>query len=504
MNTPGATASKGARDTIERLTAQGHLVGDGWSATDSGGRYAHHDPATGRLQAEVALGGATEITRAVDAATAAAPGWRALSLERRAQILYRLADLLTADDPAAALLNARDNGTPISTMRPGLYAASWVRYYAGWVDKVDGHVVPVSGGLDYVLPEPYGVIGAIVPWNGPMMGMGQKVAPALAAGNCVVAKPPEIAPFGALRFAELALEAGLPPGVLNVVTGGAEAGQALVRDPRVGKVSFTGGHVTARVVMVAAAETLKPLALELGGKSANIVFPDADLETAATLGVLLGVGLLSGQGCALPTRMYVHDDVYDEVVERLIAQAVALTVGDPSDPSTFMGPVVNESACRRILGVIGRATSENSGRLLTGGERMEGDLADGYFIQPTIFGDVVHGSDLAANEVFGPVLSVLRFRDEAEVIAKANDSHFGLGAYLHTRDIGRAHRVAAQLEAGMVIVNGPPGMSPGAPFGGYKQSGFGREGGRWGIDEFLQQKNVFIGETREVQRVRTP
>ncbi|MCU1393435.1 MAG: aldA 4 [Ilumatobacteraceae bacterium] len=485
-----------AAGTIERLTAQGHLIGDDWSAGDSAGRYAHHDPATGALQAEVALGGAIEITAAVDAAAAAGPAWRAMPLEDRAAILHRLADLLVANDKSSALLNARDNGTPISAMRPGQYAASWVRYYAGWVDKVGGHVVPTSGGLDYVLPEPYGVIGAIVPWNGPMMGMGQKVAPALAAGNTVVAKPPEIAPFGALRFAELALEAGLPPGVLNVVTGGADAGQALVRDPRVGKVSFTGGHVTARAVMVAAAETLKPLALELGGKSANIIFPDADLDTAAFLSVLLGVGLLSGQGCALPTRLYVHDDVYDEVVDRLVAQAAALTVGDPSEPATFTGPVVNAAACTRILGVIERAKSDGAGTLLSGGGRPEaltGNLDGGYFIAPTIFGDVVHGSHLAANEVFGPVLSVLRFSTEDEVVAKANDSHFGLGAYLHTRDIGRAHRMAARLEAGMVIVNGPPGMSPGAPFGGYKQSGFGREGGRWGIEEFLQQKNVFIG-----------
>ena len=481
--------------TIERLTKQGHLIGDEWTASDAGGHYSHHDPNTGRLQAEVALGGAAEITRAVDAATAAGPAWRAMPLEERAAILFRLADLLVANDPESALLNARDNGTPISTMRPGLYAASWVRYYAGWVDKVEGHVVPVSNGLDYVLPEPFGVIGAIVPWNGPMMGMGQKVAPALAAGNAVVAKPPEIAPFGALRFAELALEAGLPPGVLNVVTGGAEAGQALVRDRRVGKVSFTGGHVTARAVMITAAETLKPLALELGGKSANIVFPDADLDTAAMLAVLFGVGVLSGQGCALPTRLYVHDDVYDDVVERLIAQTAAMAVGDPSDPASFMGPVVTEVSCKRILGVIARAESEGSGRLLTGGTRMGGSLTDGYYVAPTIFGDVVHGSDLATNEVFGPVLSVLRFTDEDEVVAKANDSAFGLGAYLHTTDISRAHRVAGKLEAGMVIINGLPGMSPGAPFGGYKQSGFGREGGRWGIEEFLQQKNVFIAGT---------
>jgi aldehyde dehydrogenase (NAD+) len=497
MSAPGSAATEPAATdpaaTIERLARQGHLIGEDWTPSATGGHYDHHDPTTGALQAAVPLGGCDEIDSAVGAARAAAPGWQAIPLEERAAILHRLADLLVAGDDGAAALNARDNGTPISTMRPGLYAAAWVRYYAGWVDKLDGRVVPVSGaGFDYVVPEPYGVIGAIVPWNGPMMGMGQKVGPALAAGNAVVAKPPEIAPFGALRFAELALEAGVPPGVLNVVAGGAEAGEALVRHPDVGKVSFTGGHITARKVMAVAAETLKPLALELGGKSANIVFADADLDVAVPTAVMFGIGVLSGQGCALPTRLYVHDDVYDEVAERLVAQAEGMAVGDPLDPAVFMGPVINEPACQRILGVIERARSEGSGSLLCGGERLDGELADGYFVAPTIFGDVDDSSDLAVNEVFGPVLAVMRFRDEDDVVARANASHFGLGAYLHTRDVARAHRVARRLEAGMVIINGLPGMSPGAPFGGYKQSGFGREGGRWGIDEFVQQKNVFI------------
>jgi acyl-CoA reductase-like NAD-dependent aldehyde dehydrogenase len=481
-----------AAHMIERLAAQGHLIGHAWATGASAGHYAHHDPATGELQAQVPLGGAPEIDAAVSAAVEGAATWRATPLEERAAVLFRLADLLEAHDDESAHLNARDNGTPVTTMRPGLYTAAWVRYYAGWVDKLVGEVVPVSSGFDYVVPEPYGVVGAIVPWNGPMMGMGQKVAPALAAGNAVVCKPPEIAPFGALRFAELALEAGLPPGVLNVVVGGADAGQALVRDPRVGKVSFTGGHVTARAVMAAAAETVKPLALELGGKSANIVFPDGDLATAAMLAALFGIGLLSGQGCALPTRLFVHDDVYDEVVEQVVATAEGLVVGDPSDPSVFMGPVVTEGACERILGVIDRARGEGSGRLLTGGVRLGGDRASGYYVAPTVFGDVEHGSDLATNEVFGPVLSILRFSTEDEVVAKANDTHFGLGAYLHTRDSARVHRMAARLAAGMVVVNGLPGMAPGAPFGGFKQSGFGREGGRWGIEEFVQYKNVFI------------
>jgi len=245
--------------------------------------------------------------------------------------------------------------------------------------------------------------------------------------------------------------------------------------------------------MAAAAETLTPLTFELGGKSANIVFPDADLDVATSMAAMLGAVLLSGQGCALPTRLYVHDDVYDDVVARVVAQIESVAVGDPFDPSVLMGPVVSERSCTRILGVIQRAIDEGAGTLLTGGRRLDGALADGYFVAPTVFGDVDHDSSLAREEIFGPVLSVLRFHDEDEVVAKANDSDFGLSAYLHTRDSSRAHRVARRLEVGTVIVNGFPGMSPGAPFGGVKQSGFGREGGRAGIEEFVRRKNIVFG-----------
>jgi acyl-CoA reductase-like NAD-dependent aldehyde dehydrogenase len=476
---------------VQELAARGHIVGDGHSTGASGGTYAHHNPATGVLQAEVPLGGAAEVDDAVAAARAARATWRAVPMSERMAILHRLAGLLEANDDEACAINALDNGTPISGMRSGAYTAAWTRYYAGWIDKLDGEVVPVAGdALDVVLPEPYGVIGAIVPWNGPMMGMGQKAVPALAAGNTVVVKPPELAPFGALRFAELALEAGLPAGALNVVVGSAAAGDALVRHPHVDKVSFTGGCATARSVMAAASETLTPLTFELGGKSANIVFADADLDVATSMAAMLGAVLLSGQGCALPTRLYVHDDVYEEVVARVVAQIEAVKVGDPFDPVVVMGPVVNAAACDRILGVIARAVDEGAGTVLTGGKRLE---RDGYFVAPTVFGDVDHDSSLAREEIFGPVLSVLRFHDEDEVVTKANDSAFGLSAYVHTRDGARGQRVARALEVGTVIVNGFPGMSPGAPFGGVKQSGFGREGGRAGIEEFVRRKNVVFG-----------
>jgi aldehyde dehydrogenase (NAD+) len=489
-----AVDAAAATALVEALAARGHVIGGQRSTGDSGGVYEHHNPATGVLQAKLPLAGAAEVDDAVAVARGSRAEWRAMPMPERMAILYHLADLLEAHDDEACAINALDNGTPTSAMRSGAYTAAWTRYYAGWVDKLDGEVVPVAGDvLDVVLPEPYGVIGAIVPWNGPMMGMGQKAVPALAAGNTVVVKPPELAPFGALRFAELALEAGLPPGVLNVVVGGAAAGDALVRHPDVDKVSFTGGCATARLVMAAAAETLTPLTFELGGKSANIVFPDADLDGATSMAAMLGAVLLSGQGCALPTRLYVHDDVYDDVVARVVAQIEAVPVGDPFDPAVLMGPVVSERACERILGVILRAVDEGAGTLLTGGERLGGALAGGYFVAPTVFCDVDHDSSLAREEIFGPVLSVLRFHDEDEVVEKANDSPFGLSAYLHTRDSARAQRIARRLDVGTVIVNGFPGMSPGAPFGGVKQSGFGREGGRAGIEEFVRRKNVVFG-----------
>jgi aldehyde dehydrogenase (NAD+) len=280
--------------------------------------------------------------------------------------------------------------------------------------------------------------------------------------------------------------------VLNVVVGDAVAGAALVGHRSVDKISFTGGSTTARTLMAAAARNLTPLALELGGKSPNIVFPDADLDRAASVAAHLGTALLAGQGCALPTRTYVHHDVYDEVVAKIAAAVASLAVGDPLDPASFVGPVVTEAAMIRILGVIDRAAADGA-TLLVGGGRLGGDLADGWFVAPTVFGDVDHDSDLARHEVFGPVQAVIRFTSDDEVLTAANDSSFGLGAYLHTRDVGRIQRFVREIEAGTVIVNALGGISPTTPFGGYKQSGFGREGGRAGIEEMVRRKTVLIG-----------
>jgi aldehyde dehydrogenase (NAD+) len=308
----------------------------------------------------------------------------------------------------------------------------------------------------------------------------------------VVVKPPEVSPFGSLRFAELALEAGLPPGVLNVIVGGASTGAALVAHPGIDKITFTGGSATARTLMAAAARNLTPLALELGGKSPNIIFPDADLDAAATMAARVGTALLAGQGCALPTRTYIHHEAYDAVVEKILRQLESLTVGDPLDPVTVVGPVVTEAALLRILGVVDRATNEGA-ILLTGGTRLGGALAPGWFMAPSVLGDVDQGSELAQHEVFGPVQAILRFRSDDEVLALANDSPFGLAAYLHTTDNERIRRFVRELECGTVIVNGAGSVSPSTPFGGYKQSGFGREGGRAGIEEMLHSKTVFLG-----------
>ena len=441
------------------------------------------------MQAEVGLGGATDIDDAVAAARRAQPAWAALGPAGRSELLGRLADLIDAHRGEVGELGALDNGTPVSVLRPGRYTAAWVRFYAELVTTVTDEEIAVRRGAASVRLVPYGVVGVVPPWNGSMVGMGQKCGPALAAGNTVVVKPPELAPFGMLRFGELALEAGIPAGVVNIVVGGATAGTALAGHPGVDKLTFTGGTVTARAVMAAAAPNLTPLALELGGKSPNIVFDDADLDTAALVAAMAGTAMLSGQGCALPTRTYVHEDVYDDLVARVLTTLAGCAVGDPLDPATMVGPVVSESAMERILGVIDRAAADGA-TLLTGGGRLGGEFAAGWFVAPTVFGDVDHDSDLARNEVFGPVQAILRFSTEDEVLAKANDSPFGLAAYVHTADPDRLHRCVDRLASGVVMTNGLGELGPATPFGGFAQSGFGREGGRAGYEEMTQRTTV--------------
>jgi acyl-CoA reductase-like NAD-dependent aldehyde dehydrogenase len=320
--------------------------------------------------------------------------------------------------------------------------------------------------------------------------IGLTVAPVLAAGNALVLKPSELAPYAYLRFGELCLEAGLPPGTVNVVTGGAEAGTALVRHPGVAKVHFTGGAEVGRRVAALAAKHLTPIDLELGGKSANLVFPDADLERAVAVSVGAIVGG-SGQTCITAGRMIVHDSVLDEVVELARAQLRACVIGDPFDPETTMGPVITEAARTRILGMVERAQAQGA-TLCAGGSPVGGELAGGYFIEPTVLSGLRPDSELAQTEVYGPVLGILTFSTEDEAVALANGTPYGLSSYIQTRELGRAHRVAARMQAGSVYINGRGGLAPGTPFGGYKESGYGRLGGQEGLMAFMQTKNVWI------------
>ncbi|MCV7281771.1 aldehyde dehydrogenase [Mycolicibacterium flavescens] len=468
------------------------LIGEDRLTTSSGGTLQHRYAATGQTTREFPLAGAQEVDRAVQAARAAVPVWTALPRDQRRRLLWRVAELLRENAEELALMSVVENGMPLmlATHNPAV-TADLFEYNAGWADKVGGAVEPSwpVPALDYSTEEPYGVVGVIIPWNGPLASIGMVVAPALTAGNCVVLKPPELTPWTSLRFGELVAQAGFPPGVLNVVPGGPEAGEALTRHPGIDKLHFTGSGLTARHVLAGAQQNLTPVSLELGGKSANLVFADADLPAAVQQAVG-GLVQLSGQTCLCGTRLIVEDSVYDDVVQMTASFLDHVQVGDPLDPQTVMGPVVSATAADRIMGVVERARGES--RLVTGGTRLDGDYADGYFIAPTVFADVDNGSHLAQNEVFGPVLSIMRFSDTEDAVRLANDTPYGLAAYIWSSDLQRTHRVAAQLQAGNIWVNGFFGIPPSMPFGGVKQSGFGRIGGRDGIREFTRPKNVWI------------
>lgn len=469
------------------------LVGASRLDATSLGKRDHVSPTTGEPQAVVHIGGAREIDLALNAAVTGQRAWYAMGGASRRDCMIRLADLVEREGDWFRRAAACEVGTPLGMSGLEL-SLSWIRYYAGWADKVEGSVTEPIGATGFAMSvhEPIGVVGVIIPWNSPLVAISMTAILALAAGNAVVVKPPTQTPFVALRVAELALEAGIPPGAFNVVPGDAEAGEALIADPRCGKISFTGGDIVARAVMHKAAEALKPVALELGGKSANIVFEDADLDAAAQMAAICSMVVATGQGCVLPTRTYVHDSIFDDFVGKVGALANGFPQGDPLEPATMVGPVITEAAACRIMGVIERAKLESGGKLVAGGNRGKGALSRGAFVQPTVFADIAHDSHLAREEVFGPVLGIMRFHGDAEVLAKANDSRFGLGAYLHTNDLKRAHRMAAELQAGAVSINGMLPMAPNLPFGGVKQSGFGREGGRPGLEEFMHIKQVMV------------
>ena len=461
----------------------------------TGSLHRHIYPANGRTTCEIGLASPRDVDEAVEAARAAFPAWRALSGDKRRDLMLRLAAVIEQHACELAQLSTLENGCP-SLIAPFIAAdaVQKFRYFGGWADKIQGETLsPWSGPAhNYVAHEPYGVIGAIIPWNGPLFAATMVLAPALAAGNCIVVKAPELAPFTVMRLGELCLEAGFPPGVVNMVAGGADVGEAIVKHPGVDKVQFVGSGATAKKVLRTAAETLKPCGLELGGKSAVIVFADADLQDAARRG-LSGAISVSGQGCVNGTRLLVERPVYEQYLKMLQAIAAHIEVGDPLESATVMGPIISEASVQRILGVIDRAIKDDGARLVCGGQRLSGEHAAGYYLPLTLIADVSQATALAQHEVFGPVLAVTPFDTEEEAVALANGNSYGLGAYVHTQNLRRAHSVASQMQAGMVQVNGSgEGMQPFAPFGGMKQSGFGRLGGQDGLYEFLQVKNVWM------------
>jgi aldehyde dehydrogenase (NAD+) len=481
--------------TLASTLSGGLLIGGDRITDASGGTYAHIYPATGQPNAHLQLAGSDDIDRAVASAWDAHREWMSLTVDRRRDLLIVLADAVHEHLDELARLNVHDYAVPISFAGNAILLERFLRHFAGYVDKPHGTTTPVTGSFDVNLieREPYGVVGVITPWNGSLVVTGSCVAPALAAGNAVVLKPSEVAPFAALRFGELCVEAGLPAGLVNVVPAGPEGGDALVRHPGIRKIHFTGGESTARTVLQSAAANLTPVVTELGGKSANIVFGDADLDAAAMLSAHQGPLMQSGQSCACASRVLVHESIYDAFLEKFAAVIEATTVGDPLDPQVVVGPVISQPAADRILGVIEEAVTKGSGELIVGGKRLGGELAQGYYIEPTVFAGVDNASALAQTETFGPVVSVIKFSNEAEAVRIANDTRYGLNAFVQTNDLNRAHRVARQLDAGSVWVNTFSDISPQGPYGGYKDSGFGRTGGLEGLHEFLQVKNIRIG-----------
>ncbi|MBU6267674.1 MAG: aldehyde dehydrogenase family protein [Sphingomonadales bacterium] len=471
-----------------------NFIGGSAEEKGSGNVLAHVYPGTGRVSGELRMANAADVDRAVAAARSAFPAWRAMPGDKRRDLMFKLAALLEARMMDFVPSLVAENGS-ISMAAPymGIDAAQKFRYFGGWADKIHGRTVPMWAGQahDYVSYEPYGVVGVIVPWNGPLFAATMCMAPALAAGNCVVLKAPDLAPYSVMKLVEVIHEAGFPAGVVNLVTGAADVGDAMVAHPAIDMIQFIGSGATARKVLARASETLKPCGLELGGKSAVIVFDDAELQGAAKRG-LTGAVSANGQGCVNGTRLLVQRGVYEPYLQMLGAMAGYIQVGDPFDAKTTMGPVISEVAMSRITGMVERGVGAGA-RLVCGGQRLGGDHADGFFLPVTVLADVDPASEIAKNEVFGPVLVVTPFDTEEEAIALANGSDYGLGAYVHTQNLGRAHRVTKELQAGQIHVNGSgEAMQPNVPFGGWKHSGHGRLGGVEGLQAFLQPKNIWM------------
>jgi (Z)-2-((N-methylformamido)methylene)-5-hydroxybutyrolactone dehydrogenase len=483
----------------------GMLIGGEWVDARSGKTFESINPYTGRVWATASEAGEEDVDAAVGAAREAFDEgpWGKMTGTERARLIRRLADLLAENAEDIATVESTDNGRLLREMGGQLKALpEWYYYFAGAADKIQGETIPSDkpNFFVYTRREPIGVVGAIVPWNSPLLLLTFKLAPALAAGCTFVVKPAEQTPASALEFAKLFEEAGFPPGVFNVVTGyGQTTGRDLVRHPGVDKVAFTGSTETGISVMKDAADHLAKVSLELGGKSPNIVFDDADLE-ASNNGVVSGIFAATGQTCIAGSRLFVQERAHDELVERLSDRAGTIRLGNPLETETEMGPVAFKEQLDKVQSYI-RAGQEEGAELVCGGKRPDTEeLKDGYFIEPTIFTQVNNDMQIAREEIFGPVLSVIPFKDEEELIRQANDTRYGLAAGIWTKDIQRAHRVAHALRAGTVWVNSYRTFSFNTPFGGYKMSGIGRENGLESINEYTQVKSVWVelsGQTRD-------
>jgi aldehyde dehydrogenase (NAD+) len=475
---------------------QKHLfIGNSWRPAASGETMDVINPATEEIVAGVASAGREDLDAAVAAARAALAGaWGALPARERGRLVRRLGDRLLERADEIARLETLHNGKPISESRqieiPA--AAECFEYFGGWADKITGDTIPVKGNyLTYTLREPVGVVAAIVPWNFPLLLATWKVAPALACGNTVILKPASQTPLTALALGEIAVEVGLPPGVLNVLTGpGSTLGQAIVEHPGIDKIAFTGDTSTGQGIMRGAAGTLKKITLELGGKSPNIVFADADLE-AAIRGATIGIFYGKGEVCAAGSRLLVDRSIKAEFIDKLAARARKMVPGDPMDPKTRFGALSSRKQMDTVLRYIASGRTEGA-TLVAGGARTDIGTGKGYFVQPTVFADVDPGMTIAREEIFGPVLAAIDFADVDEAIARANDSPYGLAAGVWTRDIKKAHYVARKLQAGTVWINTYNVYDTAAPFGGYKQSGFGREMSAHALEHYTQVKSVWV------------
>jgi phenylacetaldehyde dehydrogenase len=484
----------------------GLYIGGRWRPSESAGTMVSVDPATGRPLSTVASGTPADVDEAVSAARAALanPAWRDLNPLQRGELLHRLAELVEANGEDLAFIESLDNGKPVAVAKAVDVGTTvkLFRYFSGWPSKFEGSTIPLSPRnglriLNYTVHEPIGVVGAIVPWNFPMSMAAWKLAPALAMGNAVVLKPAEETSLSTLRLAELVEEAGFPPGVLNVVTGtGSTVGAAIAAHPGVDKVAFTGSTETGRAVTRAALGNMKKVSLELGGKSPHIVFPDADPQRVAAA-ASDGIFFNQGQTCTAGSRLYVHSDIYDDVMSALVDHAQSIVVGPGQHPATQMGPLVSARQLATVRSYVESGLDQGA-VLATGGARPRGlgeENADGFFLEPTVLAETTHAMKVVREEIFGPVLVAMRWSEIDDLVDKANDSPYGLAAGLWTNDLTQAHQVAAAIKAGTVWINCFNMTDPASPFGGYKQSGWGREMGRGVLEQYTETKSVWVNLT---------